>query len=224
MIKKLYSLEKSIAGQLISEYEFPWHVLPNMGRIIDDLSKTLSNDFKEIKENVWVHMSAEVPASAYIEGPCIIEENVIIKHCAYIRQNVIVGKGSTVGTCTEIKNSILFDSVQAAHYNYIGDSILGYKAHLGAGAILSNVKADKSNICIENIEKKRIDSGLKKLGSFLGDYVEIGSNAVLNPGTIIGKRTSVYPLTSVRGYVGEDMIHKSNGQIVKKVQNGKEQI
>ena len=213
--KEIYISDNSIAIDLIRKYEYPHMILPNIGSYIIDLGNKLSDDYVLIGENIWIHKSANVFASALIIGPCIIDEGAEVRHGAFIRGNVIVGKNSVVGNSSEIKNAILFDTVQVPHFNYVGDSILGYGSHMGAGSISSNVKSDKTNVVIKN-GKDRIETNLKKVGVFLGDNVEIGCNAVLNPGTIIGPNTSVYPLVSVRGIIGNNMIVKSMDKIVLK--------
>lgn len=209
-------IEKTIAKELLVNVNTPWNALPKISQFILELGKNLSLDkFDKIAEDIWVAKSAKISETACLNGPLIVDEEAEIRHCAYIRGCVIVGKRTVVGNSTEIKNSILFDNVQVPHYNYIGDSILGYKAHMGAGSITSNVKADKSNIKITTNEKK-IDTNLRKFGAILGDYVEIGCNTVLNPGTIIGKNSNIYPLCSVRGVVPENSIYKSSTLIVAK--------
>ena len=215
-IKDLYSLEESIAGEFLSKFEYPWEALSSIKNFIIELGNTLPADkFDKVGDDVWIAKSAKVFPSAYIGGPCIIDEDAEIRHCAFIRGSAIVGKGAVVGNSTELKNVILFNKVQVPHYNYVGDSILGYKAHMGAGSITSNVKSDKLLIVVHN-EGDNIETGLKKFGAMLGDNVEVGCNSVLNPGTVIGKNSNVYPTSCVRGVIAENSIHKNDGKITKK--------
>ena len=213
--KDLFLSNNSIAYNFINNYEYPYEVLPHINDFIIEISKNLDDNYKQIKENVWVHNSAKVASSASITGPCIIDENAEIRHCAFIRGKAIIGKNSVLGNSCEIKNSILFDNVQVPHFNYIGDSILGYKSHMGAGSITSNIKSDKSNIVIK-CNNENIVTDMRKIGAFLGDYVEVGCNSVLNPGTIIGCNSNVYPLTSVRGVIPKNSIVKGMNNIVLK--------
>lgn len=214
----LLSLDNTIAKDLFCNVEMPWQVLSNISDFILNLGKKLPKEiYEEIKEGIWVAKSAKISKTAFINGPLIIDENAEIRHFAYIRGNAIVGKNAVVGNSTELKNAVLFDKVQVPHYNYIGDSILGYKVHFGAGSITSNVKSDKSIIKI-SYNGEKIDTGLKKIGAIVGDNVEIGCNAVLNPGTIIGKNSNIYPLTSVRGFIKPGSIYKSSSAIVSKVE------
>ena len=216
-IKNLYNLNETIAKELLEKYEYPWEVLPHISEFIIELGKTLPKDeYEEISENVWVHKTAKVFESVYINGPAIICENAELRNCAFIRRDAIVGKGATVGNSTELKNVILFNKVEVPHYNYVGDSILGYKAHMGAGAITANIKSDRKNIIIRNGNEK-IETGLRKIGAMLGDNVEVGCSSVLNPGTIIGKNTNVYSLSMIRGVVPENSIYKNKEEIVKKI-------
>ncbi len=218
-ISDLYSLEESIAGEFLKEYTYPWEVLPNIGDIIKKIGPTLpKNKYDYAGENVWIAKSAEVFTSAYIAGPCIIGEEASVRQCAFIRGNAIVGNKAVVGNSTELKNVILFNNVQVPHYNYVGDSILGFKAHMGAGSITSNVKSDKKLVVVHN-EGEEIETGLKKFGAMLGDNVEVGCNSVLNPGTVIGKCSNVYPTSCVRGVIPEKSIWKNNGKIIKKTEN-----
>ncbi len=213
-ISNLYTLQETIAADLFSGVEFPWEVLPKISAFIIELGNRLPEDIYEKRgENVWVAKSAKVFPSAYINGPAIIDEDAEIRHCAFIRGNAIVGKGAVVGNSTELKNVVLFNKVQVPHYNYVGDSILGYKAHMGAGSITSNVKSDKTLVVVRAGEEHR-ETGLKKFGAMLGDEVEVGCNSVLNPGTVIGKKASVYPTSSVRGYVPAGCIYKDKDHIV----------
>ncbi len=214
--KALLSLDKTIASEIFSGATYPWEVLPLIGDFIIKLGKTLDpKKFEKRGENIWIARDAKVYDSAYIEGPVIIDSGAEIRHCAFIRGKAIIGKNSVVGNSTEVKNSIIFDNVQVPHYNYVGDSILGYKSHMGAGSITSNVKSDKTDIVIKNGGNKT-ETGLRKMGAVLGDFVEVGCSSVLNPGTIIGQHTNIYPLSSVRGVVPSDSIYKSGGKIVKK--------
>lgn len=216
MINKLFDLNHTEAKDYLSGFDYPWEALSDIGRFIEKLGKTLdSSKYEQRGEKVWVEKSASVAPSAFIGGPCIIGENTEVRHCAFIRGNALIGKNCVVGNSTELKNVILFDSVQVPHYNYVGDSILGYRSHMGAGAITSNVKSDKSLVSV-NLNGEKIASGLKKFGAALGDFVEIGCGSVLNPGTIIGRSSNVYPLSSVRGFVAENSIFKSPKDIVKK--------
>jgi NDP-sugar pyrophosphorylase family protein len=215
-ILNLYSLDETIAKPLLIENTYPWEVLP---KISDFIIKTGNNldlsEYNKIGEDVWIHKTAKVFESAYIKGPAIICANAEIRHCAFIRGNAIVGEGAVVGNSTELKNVILFNKVQVPHYNYVGDSILGYRSHMGAGSITSNVKSDKKLVVIK-CGKNQIETGMKKVGAMLGDNVEVGCGSVLNPGTVIGKNTNIYPLSSVRGYIKENSIYKKQGEIVDK--------
>ena len=210
---ELFLTDNSIAIDLIRKYEYPHEVLPHIKDYILELGKTLSSDYKLVDENVWIHKTVMVAPTASIKGPTIIDEGAEIRQCAFIRGGVIVGKNSVVGNSCELKNCILFDNVQTPHYNYVGDSILGYKSHMGAGSITSNVKSDKTNVVIKS-DNENLETGLRKVGAFLGDNVEIGCNSVLNPGTVIGQNSRVYPLTSVRGVIPSDSIVKSMTNIV----------
>ncbi len=215
-IKNLYDLNETIAAALFDPELYPWELLPKISDFIVELGKTLDPEkFEQRGENVWVAKSAKIFPSAYIGGPCIIDEEAEVRHCAFIRGNAIVGKGAVVGNSTELKNVILFNKVQVPHYNYVGDSILGYKSHMGAGSITSNVKSDKTLVTIR-IPSGAVETGLKKMGAMLGDYVEVGCNSVLNPGTVIGRHSNVYPTSSVRGFVPEQHIFKSQEGIVQR--------
>ncbi|MGN1327723.1 MAG: UDP-N-acetylglucosamine pyrophosphorylase [Clostridia bacterium] len=215
-ITNLYNLDETIAKELLLKNIYPWEVLPHIGEYILQLGKSLpKEEYNKIKENVWIHKTAKIFETAYIQGPTIICKDAEIRHCAFIRGNAIVGEGAVVGNSTELKNVILFNKVQVPHYNYVGDSILGYKSHLGAGAITSNVKSDKKLVVIKDKEEQ-IDTGLKKVGAMLGDNVEVGCGSVLNPGTIIGKGTNIYPLSSVRGVIPENSIYKKKTEIIEK--------
>ena len=215
-IKALYTTENSIAKPFLDSKEYPWELLPGISSFISELGPTLPKDrFEEVKPNVWVAKSAIVAPTASITGPCIIDEEAEIRHCAFIRGNAIVGKKSVVGNSTELKNVILFDRVQVPHYNYVGDSILGYLSHMGAGSITSNVKSDKKPVVVK-MDDLRIETGLKKFGAMIGDRVEVGCGSVLNPGTIIGPDSNIYPLSSVRGVVKAHSIYKKAGEIAEK--------
>ncbi len=217
-IKNLYDLDKTIAKGLLKTEEYPWNVLAKIKEYIIELGKTLSKDeFDEIGENIWIAKTAKVAKTAFLNGPLIVCDNAEIRHCAFIRGCAIVGKNAVVGNSTELKNVILFDNVQVPHYNYVGDSILGYKSHMGAGSITSNVKSDKKFVVIKNKETgEKIETGIKKIGAMVGDNVEVGCGSILNPGTIVGKNTNIYPLSSVRGVVKENSIYKNQNEIVLK--------
>lgn len=216
-IENLFNLEQTIAKDIFEGVTYPWEVLPKIEEFIISLGKTLDkNEYEEKGENIWIAKSAKVAPTAYIAGPAIIGKNAEIRHCAFIRGKAIVGEGAVVGNSTELKNVILFNKVQVPHYNYVGDSILGYKSHMGAGSITSNVKSDKKLVIVKN-GKEQIETGLKKFGAMLGDEVEVGCGSVLNPGTVIGKHTNIYPLSSVRGVVPEHSIYKNQKEIVEKI-------
>lgn len=215
-ITNLFSLEETNAKNLLEQFEYPWEVLPKIGDFIIELGKTLDyNKYEKLFDNVWVAKSAKIAPTAYIQGPAVIGENTEIRHCAYIRGNAIVGNNCVVGNSTELKNVILFNNVQVPHYNYVGDSILGYKSHMGASSITSNVKSDKKLVVVKNGDKV-IETGLKKFGAMIGDNVEVGCGSVLNPGTIIGKNTNIYPLSSVRGVIRQNSIYKNQNEIINK--------
>ena len=217
-IKNLYNCEETIAKELIKKYKYTWEVLPEISEYILNLGEKLDkNIFEKRGENIWVAKTAKIAPTAYINGPAIIDEEAEIRHCAFIRGNAIVGKGAVVGNSTELKNVILFNKVQVPHYNYVGDSILGYKAHMGAGSITSNVKSDKKLVVIKNGTEK-IETNGKKVGAMLGDNVEVGCGSVLNPGTIVGKNSNIYPLSSVRGVVPENSIYKNKNEIVERIE------
>lgn len=205
----------TLAGEYLRSFLYPWQALAGIKQFILKLGPALPSEFAEVGPNVWVHRDAKIAPTAYIGAPAIIGAGTEVRHCAFIRGSALVGGGCVIGNSVELKNVILFDGVQTPHYNYVGDSILGYKAHMGAGSITSNVKADKSPVTVK-LGNKNIDTGLKKFGAILGDFTEIGCNCVLNPGTVIGKRTSVYPLTSVRGAYPADSIVKSTYDTVKR--------
>ena len=215
-IKNLYNLNETIASALFEGAEYPWEVLPKISAFILELGSTLSKEeYDQVSENIWIAKSATVAPTAYIGGPAIIGKNAEVRHCAFIRGNAIVGEGAVVGNSTELKNVVLFNKVQVPHYNYVGDSILGYKAHMGAGSITSNVKSDKKLVVVKEGEQ-RMETGLKKFGAMLGDEVEVGCGSVLNPGTVIGTRTNIYPLSSVREVVPGNSIYKKRGEVVEK--------
>ena len=208
--------EHSIAWSYLSQFVYPWEALSGLTEYIRTLGNTLSaEEYERRGDDVWVARTASVAPTAYIGGPCIICEGAEIRHCSFIRGSAIVGAGAVVGNSTELKNCILFDGVQVPHYNYVGDSVLGYKSHMGAGAVTSNVKSDKTPVTVD-LGGTRVETGRKKFGAMLGDFVEVGCNSVLNPGTVVGKCSNIYPLSSVRGYVPADSIHKSRGNVVKK--------
>ena len=213
---ELLDLSKTIAADLFEGREYPWEVLPDISEFILKLGAALpEEEFDHPAEDVWIAKNATVFPSAYIKGPCIIDREAEVRHCAFIRGNAIVGKKAVVGNSTELKNVVLFDGVQVPHYNYVGDSVLGHKAHMGAGSITSNVKGDKKLVIIKNGDEP-IPTNRKKVGAMLGDFAEIGCGSVLNPGTVIGRNTQVYPLCSVRGVVPENSMYKSEGNIVEK--------
>ena len=215
-IAELYDLKETIAAELFGDAEYPWEVLPKIHDFIIELGKRLPGGLYEEKgENIWIAKSAKVAPTACLNGPLIIDEDAEIRHCAFVRGNAIVGKGAVVGNSTELKNVVLFNKVQVPHYNYVGDSILGYKSHMGAGSITSNVKSDKTLVTVKGSEVC-IETGLKKMGAMLGDYVEVGCNSVLNPGTVIGRESNVYPTSMVRGVVPPHSIYKSKTEIVEK--------
>ncbi len=215
-ISNLYNLEETIAKELLETVIYPWEALPKINEYIISIGKKLdTNIYEEKSENVWIAKTAKVAPTAYINGPTIVGEDAEIRHCAFIRGNSIIGDGAVVGNSTELKNVILFNKVQVPHYNYVGDSILGYKSHMGAGSITSNVKSDKKLVNVKN-GKKQIETGLKKFGAILGDNVEVGCGSVLNPGTVIGKNTNIYPLSCVRGVIKENSIYKKQNEIVEK--------
>lgn len=214
-IKDLYSLEETIATDVFADATYPWEVLPRIKDFILKIGPTLPKDkFDQVGEDVWIAKSANVFPSAYVHGPAIIDEEAEVRHCAFIRGNAIVGKGAVVGNSTELKNVILFNKVQVPHYNYVGDSILGFKAHMGAGSITSNVKSDKTLVKVHG--ETDLETGLKKFGAMLGDCVEVGCNSVLNPGTVVGAHSNIYPVSCVRGVIPANSIYKKQGEIEKK--------
>lgn len=218
-IEELFDLNQTIAKDLFEGHTYPWEVLPLIGDFIIELGKTLPKDeYDLIGENIWAAKSAKIAESASITGPVIIGKNAEIRQCAFIRGKAIIGENAVVGNSTELKNVVLFNNVQVPHYNYVGDSILGYKSHMGAGSITSNVKSDKTLVTINAslYDGTKIETGLKKMGAVLGDFVEVGCNSVLNPGTVIGRQTNIYPISSVRGYVPPNSIVKTGGVIIEK--------
>ncbi len=212
---EIFISNNSIAIELIRKYEYPYMILKYIKDYVIELGNKLSKDYEKVGEDVWIHKSAKISPTASITGPVIIDEEAEIRQCAFIRGAVIIGKNCVVGNSCEIKNAILFDNVQVPHFNYVGDSILGYKSHMGCGSITSNVKSDKSNVVMKT-SNGSVETGLKKVGAFLGDNVEIGCNSVLNPGTVVGPNTNVYPLTSVRGEIPANSIVKAMNNIVEK--------
>lgn len=215
-IKNLYNLEETMAKELLEKVTYPWEALPKISEFILLLgSKLDGNQYEKIGDDVWIAKSAKVAPTAFIQGPAIIGEKAEIRHSAFIRGKAIIGEGAVVGNSTELKNVILFNKVQVPHYNYVGDSILGYQSHMGAGAITSNIKSDKKLVVVKN-GNKQIKTDLKKFGAMLGDKVEVGCGSVLNPGTVIGKNTNIYPLSSVRGVVAKNSIYKNQNEIVEK--------
>lgn len=216
LVKNLFDLSHTAAAELLEECEYPWEALPKISEWILKLGAALPADEYELRgENVWVAKSAKVFDSAYLHGPIIIGPDTEVRQCAFLRGNALVGAGCVVGNSTELKNVILFDHVQVPHYNYVGDSILGYQSHMGAGSITSNVKSDKTLVTIHT-PQEQIATGLKKMGAILGDHVEVGCNSVLNPGTVIGRNTNVYPLSMVRGFIAPNSIFKHAEEVVEK--------
>ncbi len=218
-IVNMYDLTHTLAAPLFEKAVYPWEVLPEIGDFIKNLGKTLSDDYEQREENVWVHKTAHVFDSAYLHGPVVIGPETEVRQCAFIRGNALVGANCVVGNSTELKNVILFDNVQVPHYNYVGDSVLGYRSHMGAGSITSNVKSDKTLVVVKGEGMNgtfRLETGLKKFGAMLGDCVEVGCNSVLNPGSVIGRNTNIYPLSSIRGYIPADSIVKTGNIIVAK--------
>ena len=215
-IKKLYDLDHTIAKSLFETITYPWEALPKIKDYILELGATLDADkFDKIGEDIWVAKSAKIAPSASLNGPLIIDEEAEVRHCAFIRGSAIVGKNAVVGNSTELKNCVLFDNVQVPHYNYVGDSIYGYKSHTGAGVIASNLKSDKSLVTVM-CDGEKVETNVKKFGAMIGDFVEVGCNSVMNPGTVVGRNSNVYPLSFVRGYVEENSIYKRLGEVVEK--------
>jgi len=214
-ISELYDLEHTAAKEYLSQFTYPWEALDGIKDLIIRLGEKLGDEYQQVSPQVWVHRTAQVAPTAYLGAPCIIGPETEVRHCAFIRGSALVGAGCVVGNSAELKNVILFDGVQTPHYNYVGDSILGYKAHMGAGSITSNVKGDKSLVTVR-MGDEAVATGLKKMGAMLGDFAEIGCNSVLNPGTIVGRNAQVYPLSSVRGTVPASHIWKRDGVVVEK--------
>lgn len=212
---ELYDLSHTLAGRFLAELEYPWQALPGIKQLILDLGPCLGPDYTQPAPQVWVHRTASVAPSAFLGVPCIIGPHTEVRHCAFIRGAALVGENCVVGNSVELKNVILFDNVQVPHYNYVGDSILGYKSHLGAGSLTSNVKSDKTLVVVKD-PQSRMETGLKKCGAMVGDFAEVGCNSVLNPGTVVGRHTNIYPLSCVRGLVPEMSIWKTGGIIVPK--------
>ncbi len=214
-IKDLFDLTHTIAGDYLAGFTYPWEALAGIKGLILELGPKLGDEYEEVQPEVWVHKTANVFPSAYLGSPCIVGANTEVRHCAFVRGSAIIGENCVVGNSVELKNVILFDNVQTPHYNYVGDSILGYKSHMGAGSITSNVKSDKSLVVIKNGDEV-VETGRKKVGAMLGDFVEVGCNSVMNPGTVIGRNSNVYPVSSVRGVVPADSIVKTGGVVVHK--------
>ncbi|MBO4235974.1 MAG: UDP-N-acetylglucosamine pyrophosphorylase [Firmicutes bacterium] len=215
-ITDLYDLDHTIAAEYLSKFTYPWEALKGIKEFILEAGPTLGDDYEEISEHVWVHKSAKVAPTAYLGAPCIIGPDTEVRHGAFIRGSALVGADCVVGNSVELKNVILFDHVQTPHYNYVGDSILGYYSHMGAGSITSNVKSDKKLVVVHDTDDSKIETGIKKIGAMLGDYVEVGCNAVLNPGTVIGRHSNIYPTSCVRGVVPENSIWKVSGAVISK--------
>ena len=213
---ELYDLSHTMAGEYLKKFEYPWQALTGIKALILELGAKLDSEFTQVSTDVWVHKTAKVAPTAYLGSPCIIGAGTEVRHCAFIRGSALVGANCVVGNSVELKNCILFDDVQVPHYNYVGDSILGYKSHMGAGSLTSNVKSDKTRVTVKYGDEK-IETGLKKFGAMVGDFVEVGCNSVLNPGTVVGRESNIYPLSCVRGVVPPRSIYKTGGQIVKKV-------
>ena len=213
-IADLYDLTHTMAADYLRQYTYPWEALKGISNLILELGASLGEDYRQVSENVWVHNTAKIAPTAFLGAPSIIGANTEVRHGAFVRGSALVGENCVVGNSVELKNVILFDNVQVPHYNYVGDSILGYKSHMGAGSITSNVKSDKSLVVIHT--QPAIETGIKKVGAMLGDYVEVGCNSVLNPGTVIGRNSNVYPLSCVRGVIPADSIYKTGGVIAAK--------
>ena len=211
----LFDLSHTLAGEYLARFEHPWQALDGIKELILSLGPALGEEYEERAPQVWVHQTAKIAPNAFLGAPCIIGPDTEVRHCAFIRGSALVGANCVVGNSVELKNVILFDNVQTPHYNYVGDSILGYKSHMGAGSITSNVKSDKTLVSVKN-QGEKIETGRKKFGAMLGDFVEVGCNSVLNPGTVIGPRSNVYPVSCVRGVVPPDSIYKTGGVIVPK--------
>lgn len=217
-ISELYDLSHTLAADYLRGFQYPWEALAGIKEMIRQIGERLDpNLYQRIGEDIWISKTATVAPTAYIGAPCIIGHNTEVRHCAYIRGSVLAGENCVIGNSTELKNCILFDNVQVPHYNYVGDSILGYRSHMGAGAVTSNVKSDKTPVVIKGPDGKSIETDRKKVGAMLGDCVEVGCGSVLNPGTVIGRETSVYPLSSVRGVIPAGSIYKAAGNVVKRI-------
>ena len=214
-IQSLYDLDHTMASAYLSQFTYPWEALKGIKDMIVELGASLGDEYTEIAPQVWVHNTAKIAPTAYLGAPCIIGAETEVRHCAFIRGSALVGRNCVVGNSVELKNVILFDNVQTPHYNYVGDSILGYKSHMGAGSVTSNVKSDKTLVSVKAPDGK-IDTGLKKFGAMLGDFVEVGCNSVLNPGTVVGRSSNIYPVSCVRGFVPANSIYKTGGFIVEK--------
>ena len=217
MIKttQLFDLSHTLAADYLKDFEYPWQALSGIKSLILELGAQLGDEYDQVAPDVWVHKTAKVAPTAFLGSPCIIGADTEVRHCAFIRGSALVGAGCVVGNSVELKNVILFDKVQVPHYNYVGDSILGYKAHMGAGSVTSNVKSDKTLVVVKNGDEK-IETGLKKFGAMVGDFVEVGCNSVLNPGTVVGRNSNVYPTSCVRGVVPANSIWKTGGVVVSK--------
>ena len=211
----LYDLTHSLAGNYLSGFDYPWQALAGIKNLILDLGSQLGEDYTEVTPTVWVHKTAAVAPTAHLGAPCIIGAGTEVRHCAFIRGSALVGENCVVGNSVELKNVILFDNVQVPHYNYVGDSILGYKSHMGAGSLTSNVKSDKTLVVVKSSDE-RFETGLKKFGAMVGDFVEVGCNSVLNPGTVVGRNSNIYPTSCVRGVVPANSIWKTGGNVVSK--------
>ena len=214
--QQLYDLNRTLAGEYLAGFEYPWQALESIGALIYRLGPELGEEYTEREPGIWVHHTARVAPSAYLGAPCIIGANTEVRHCAFIREAALIGADCVIGNSVEIKNAIIFDRAEIPHFNYVGDSIIGYHAHMGAGAATSNFRADAGLVIIRDGERQ-IPTGIQKVGAMLGDYVEVGCNSVLNPGTVVGRCSNIYPLSCVRGVVPEQSIYKTGGQIVKKV-------
>ena len=217
MIKtvELLNLEHTKAKDYLEQFEYPWQALKGIKNLILELGASLGEEYMEVSPHVWVHKTATVAPTAFLGEPCIIGAGTEVRHCAFVRGSALVGENCVVGNSVELKNVILFDNVQVPHFNYVGDSVLGYKSHMGAGSVTSNVKSDQTLVVVKNGEEK-IETGLRKFGAILGDFVEVGCNSVLNPGTVVGTHSNIYPTSCVRGVVAENSIWKNDGRVVKK--------
>ncbi len=213
----LFDFYHSLAGKYLKGFEYPWQALAGIKELILEIGSTLGDDFNEVSESVWIHKSAKVAPTASISAPCIIGAETEVRHCAFIRGSALIGEGCVIGNSVEVKNAIIFDGVQVPHFNYVGDSILGYKSHMGAGSVTSNVRSDKALVVIhDRVNGEDVETGRKKVGAMLGDFVEVGCNSVLNPGTVIGRNSIVYPTSCARGVIPQDSIYKNNGTIATK--------